>query len=1183
MSISVEPPASWNEAAMPVDLFNEMGDAATPAPKDVYAEMTILDREWYFPRRLVVKLLGCAGSEVLEAASEGEATVDIENETTGAGPPSKIGLTAAMDEEIFALVVEGDSDVISFVVDCKGRAVGTARLTSEWIKESGGSKNQFWKGLESEAALEIKSDDGAVVGTLRIQTHWEDEGAFKRETGRQIFRVSRRLENSDSSLRQFPWVGAKSIGDGPSVGEILVADEKVIQPFDGKAGAVWVRLSASVDPQGREGWLCTHAEPTSSSSSSSSSSGGGDKVWFVDPAFATLEHQARRWTEASAALALQVHATRRKNRLRARLFHTIAGVWPATFAASRLERLVKDDSFLVRSDRRLKPTSVWPEQDKEFDMLDGRDKVAGSELCSYSEAKLGADKGDPQKIFEYGMHVEMGNPFVRPDASKAFALYVTAAEAGYGPASVTVGYCYAYGLGVDKDDKAACEWYAKAAELGENGSAQAQNNLGFMHEAGRQPPNFLGLFGAGGPNIDKAIEFYEKAAAQNNAMAISSLVRLGKKELQPVVQKWSPKLKRYVSDELAGSAPRWEVPVYDGYVEDGKHPVEALSVDGRVRDHFLEECWLKWRWQCAMKELFSPKEEFGMELLQLATKIQRWYIGIVNGDKAYLATAKGAVVKMQAWWHERVYSYKYRLSRISASKIQAVWRRVTWLIHIAHWRTAGALLTRWWRGTYWRKYGFHGRRSPIGARGPLFKNPFESEGPSVISDLSRVLAKKPLLLGSSSMLSRCAVRVQTLHRTRSIWKIFKDIASSVITLQKVWRGYLYRCWFAEMMQMEVYPVITAWEYKIGLWNRLIQRVHTNFRIKSNVTVIMGSVSDNVTQLLCKKFILDAFSCVVVCDGRPQAEGNAVVEQLALSGPGSVYYCEGNTSDATCVVELVDVIKAQTGKIDFLVNNSAAQGRDEEAKTDEVAWLDTTDILGPVAAFKAVLPALQESGGVIVNISPYEAQGAAPSLKMAAIKAGFLAFSAEAAAAYPDVRINTICPLVSITGPSGGRKPINPGVADLANYLTSIDGPFMSGQVFNVQGYMTEEQWGEFVKVGSISIPERHSLHFSKKYFLEDNINDLTKGYADEMKYEYKKSVRQQPRVLKEMKEENARLQAENARLKAEAEEAKQEAEEAKKTKRKKKPKTEEDSTAAKKTGSVKKKKKKEKTGSAESP
>ncbi len=49
-------------------------------------------------------------------------------------------------------------------------------------------------------------------------------------------------------------------------------------------------------------------------------------------------------------------------------------------------------------------------------------------------------------------------------------------------AQFNLGEMYEYGLGVQKDDVKAFEWYSKAAA---QGYAPAQNNLGIMYEYGR--------------------------------------------------------------------------------------------------------------------------------------------------------------------------------------------------------------------------------------------------------------------------------------------------------------------------------------------------------------------------------------------------------------------------------------------------------------------------------------------------------------------------------------------------------------------------------------------------------------------------------------------------------------------------------------------------------------------------
>ena len=63
--------------------------------------------------------------------------------------------------------------------------------------------------------------------------------------------------------------------------------------------------------------------------------------------------------------------------------------------------------------------------------------------------------------------------------------YWLKAEQGNASAQFILGFMYANGYGVPKDDQAAVKWYRLAAE---QGHAKAQSNLGVMYEKGRGVP-----------------------------------------------------------------------------------------------------------------------------------------------------------------------------------------------------------------------------------------------------------------------------------------------------------------------------------------------------------------------------------------------------------------------------------------------------------------------------------------------------------------------------------------------------------------------------------------------------------------------------------------------------------------------------------------------------------------------
>ena len=68
------------------------------------------------------------------------------------------------------------------------------------------------------------------------------------------------------------------------------------------------------------------------------------------------------------------------------------------------------------------------------------------------------------------------------------ASYAKAAELGYAPAQVQMGYYYFFGINAAKDHVQAANWYQRAAE---QGNAKAQNDLGECYYYGQGVPQDL--------------------------------------------------------------------------------------------------------------------------------------------------------------------------------------------------------------------------------------------------------------------------------------------------------------------------------------------------------------------------------------------------------------------------------------------------------------------------------------------------------------------------------------------------------------------------------------------------------------------------------------------------------------------------------------------------------------------
>jgi len=91
--------------------------------------------------------------------------------------------------------------------------------------------------------------------------------------------------------------------------------------------------------------------------------------------------------------------------------------------------------------------------------------------------------------------------------------YRKAADQGDAGGQSNLGFMYAEGRGVAKDEAEAVKWYRKAAE---QGNAPAQFNLGFMYDKGRGVAK----------DDAEAYKWYLLAGAQGNVAAKEGIERL---------------------------------------------------------------------------------------------------------------------------------------------------------------------------------------------------------------------------------------------------------------------------------------------------------------------------------------------------------------------------------------------------------------------------------------------------------------------------------------------------------------------------------------------------------------------------------------------------------------------------------------------------------------------------------
>ena len=290
----------------------------------------------------------------------------------------------------------------------------------------------------------------------------------------------------------------------------------------------------------------------------------------------------------------------------------------------------------------------------------------------------------------------------------------------------------------------------------------------------------------------------------------------------------------------------------------------------------------------------------------------------------------------------------------------------------------------------------------------------------------------------------------------------------------MYRGYICRTWFKEKMKSDIYPVMEAYQYKIGLWNRLARRINLVFRTSTKIIVIVGDV-DDFGEALAKRFTADAFSVVILVDNIDVPTGSDIATRVTNTGKGQCYYQRHNLDDPAAVAAMARSISMQYQVVDILVMNSASKGAALRQDAPEMEHLEHSgaQMNGPLTIFKHMFPLMNK--GTVINICPYEVQDEAPSMTASSVKAGLVALNSEVAGSHPDLRVNCICPMVVMTDKPRLRRSIQEGVPDLCMYLTSTSAPFMTGQTFVAQGILTTAAYARLKRSRGEAVPAKYQV------------------------------------------------------------------------------------------------------------
>lgn len=223
--------------------------------------------------------------------------------------------------------------------------------------------------------------------------------------------------------------------------------------------------------------------------------------------------------------------------------------------------------------------------------------------------------------------------------------------------------------------------------------------------------------------------------------------------------------------------------------------------------------------------------------------------------------------------------------------------------------------------------------------------------------------------------------------------------------------------------------------------------------------------------------LDAGARVAVNGRSPDSVAQAIE---ALGNDDRLMAAPGDVATAAGCEAAVDAALAALGGLDVLINSAGIFERRPIAETDEALWDATMDInvKGTYFCSRAAVPALQETGGCIVNLASIAGlEGYAGVTAYCASKGAIVNLTRSMAIELaPDVRVNCVCPGVVDTdmartgfaGEDEDRADLNDQaafhpmkrvataeeVAAATLYLASPDAAFITGAVLPVDGGVT---------------------------------------------------------------------------------------------------------------------------------
>lgn len=230
-------------------------------------------------------------------------------------------------------------------------------------------------------------------------------------------------------------------------------------------------------------------------------------------------------------------------------------------------------------------------------------------------------------------------------------------------------------------------------------------------------------------------------------------------------------------------------------------------------------------------------------------------------------------------------------------------------------------------------------------------------------------------------------------------------------------------------------------------------------------------------------------------GGSRGIGKAIVERLLDDGmqvvacgrsakpddfPATAHWVEADVSRADAAIKLVSVTRDIGGSVDILVNNAGVQVERTITESTDDDWdlVVGVNCRGVFNLCRAVLPAMESHGGVIVNIGSISGDVADPGMALYNASKSFVHGLTRSIAVDhgPNVRCNAIQPGWIMTAMAddafavasdpqaakqdamarhpAGRFGQPQDIAKAVSWLASDDAAFVTGQCFTIDGGMT---------------------------------------------------------------------------------------------------------------------------------